>query len=145
MAVVHPLEVKKLLTSSGWTVYRICENEVFLAERVRENLIMEAHVSVLAGDPPRVRYLVRAQRSDFPSSSEKDERMFERARAMGAAGEAIGFHEVDAVVVPIRDPMEPNILLDTWFQVLYERETADEAALLDAVTGAMGVEKMAPR
>lgn len=145
MAVAHPLEIKKLLTSSGWTVYRIFENEVFLAERVRENLIMEAHVSVKAGAPCTVRYFVRAQRSDFPSSYETEERMFERARTMGEVGTSFGFREADAVVVPIRDPMDPSVVLDTWYQVIYEKEAEEEAPLLEAVSGAMGVEKLAPR
>ena len=86
-------DVKKLLTTSGYLVYRSGTDVVHLAERVRENLIMDASVSVVTEPQLRVRVTTRAQRTDFPSSHETQDSQFERARQMGAAAVQRGFRE----------------------------------------------------
>lgn len=138
-------EIKKLLTSEGWMVYRSTGDAVLLAERVRDNLIMEAYVSVQTGDSVRVRFATRAQRSDFPSSSETEESLLQRARKVGAPALSLGFDEVRTLVEPIPDPMDPDRHLDTWYQVVFEKAVDSNDTLLRAVGEAMGLEKVAPR
>ena len=138
-------EIKKLLTSEGWMVYRSMEDAVLLAERVRDNLIMEAYVSVEVGDAVRVRFATRAQRSDFPSSSETEDTLLKRARAMAHPALSLGFVEQRTLVEPIPDPMDPARHLDTWYQVIFEKSVDSNEALLRAVSEAMGLEKVAPR
>ncbi len=145
MSASSAAETKKLLTARGWMVYRTVGEAVLLAERVRDNLIMEAYVSVHVGDPVLVRFAARAQRADFPSSSETEASLLERARKMGEPALRWGFREQRTEVEAITDPMDPGRSLDTWYQVHFEKAVTTEEALLEAVEQAMGLEKIAPR
>lgn len=138
-------DVKKLLTAHGWVVYRSVGDAVLLAERVRDNLIMEAYVSVELRDSVRVRFATRAQRSDFPSSSETETTLLERARKMGEPALGLGFGELRTQVEPIPDPMDPGCNLDTWYQVIFEKPVDSDDAMLAAIAEAMSLEKVAPR
>jgi hypothetical protein len=137
--------IKKTLIDHGYLVYRTTANTVHLAELVRDNLMMDALVSVRAGHPRTVRVVVRAQRSDFPSKSDTEQRLFERARTQAASLVARGFQEVSQKVVDVPDPMDPSIVLDIWYQVALERATETDDDLTDALRAAVGVEKVAPR
>jgi hypothetical protein len=140
-----PSDIKHLLKTHGMVVYRTVGDTVTVAERVRDNLIMEAHVSVVTGPSLCVRFATRAQRSDFPSSSETEDSLLRRARAMGTPALPQGFSEVRTVVEPIPDPMDPSRHLDTWYQVLFEKPVETDDALIQAVRDAVSVEKVAPR
>lgn len=138
-------DVKRLLAHHGFMVYRTAGPSVLLAELVRDNLIMEAHVSVELEPSVRVRFLTRAQRSDFPSSSETESSLLERARRVGDRGVDLGFVEVGTRVEPIPDPMDPDNHLDTWYQVVFERGVEGEEELLRVVGEAIKLDKVAPR
>ena len=138
-------DVKKLLTTRGLMVYRTLGDSVLLAERVRDNLIMEAYVSVQLGDSVRVRFATRAQRSDFPSSSETEASLLARARKMGEPANAAGFQESHTSVENIPDPIDPEQHIDTWYQVFFEKPVDSDESLIAAVDHAMGLEKVAPR
>ncbi|MFW5738778.1 MAG: hypothetical protein ACOC1F_00285 [Myxococcota bacterium] len=138
-------EVKKLLTEHGWIVYRATRDAVALAERVRVNLIMEAYVEVRLDGSVRVRFTSRAQRSDFPSSSETDASLLQRARTIAQPALSLGFQEVETHVESISDPMDPGRNLDTWYQVRFENQVDSDQALLEAVQQAISFEKVAPR
>jgi hypothetical protein len=84
-------ELKRALVSAGFEVYRTQGAEVHLAERPRENLIMDAGVSVVVDGPLRVRMVTRAQKNDFPG--EDGERLTARARRQADAALARGFAE----------------------------------------------------
>jgi hypothetical protein len=137
-------EVKKLLTSSGYIVYRSGPDVVHLAERVRENLIMDANVSVVTEPQLRVRVITRAQRTDFPSSHETPESLFDRAREIGIAAMARGFREVAAEAVPQLDPGDPKRVLDVWYQVTFEGDIGAIEDLSATVAFALGMDKVVP-
>jgi hypothetical protein len=135
-----PNELKKQLTLAGLEVFRIQGSRVCLADRVRENLIMDSGVSAVVGDPLVVRFVVRAQASHFPGQTA--EKLFGMARKIAAESEARGYREVETAVVPIKDPGGGPGTLDTWYEVAYEVEV-QPAGLIDELKYALGVEKYA--
>lgn len=138
-------DLKKFLIDHGYIVYRTSEQSVHLAERVRENLIMDANVSVCSGPTLRVRFTTRAQRSDFPSSHETPAMMFERARRVAAGALSKGFRESGAEVAPQLDPVEPAQVLDVWYEVVFEKELMGPDNLQETLEYVLQVEKVAPR
>lgn len=136
-------ELKKALQRAGFEVYRTRGDDVQLAERPRENLIMDAGISVATGDPLRVRFVVRAQRADF--QGEDDAKLFDRARAMASAGVERGYLELTTSVRSMLDPGDPQHVLDTWFEVVFEKGSATLDEALDEVRFALTVEKAASR
>ena len=84
-----PSELKKTLVARGFEVYRTLGDQVVLADRVRDNLIMDSGVAVRPGDTMAVRFVVRVQQSDFPSAKAED--LYERARACAVALAGLGY------------------------------------------------------
>ncbi len=136
-------DIARMLVTAGFEVYQTVGNRVDLAERVRDNLLMEANVSVLVGSDLRVQFATRAQRCDFPSSYETADRLFERARSLGRR--VGGFMEAGTEVVQLTDPSDANRVLDTWYMVLFDRVAGDLAELEGIVRAAMAVEKVVAR
>lgn len=133
-----PIDLKKLLINAGFEIFRVQSDRVHLAERVRDNLIMDGGVCVVGGDELAVRVVIKTSRSGFPNES--DAQLFERTRSLGALAEARGYAEVDATVVPVRDPSGGPTPLDTWYEVTYQKKvSADE--LLAEVQDALALEK----
>src|SRR6478735_10387141 len=122
-----PAELKKTLVARGFEVYRTLGDQVVLADRVRENLILDSGVAARPGDALSVRFTVRAQGSDFQNASPDD--LFERARVWVKEACDRGYAEVATAVVPVRDPGDPSKTLDTWYEVLFERPVVDEDEL----------------
>ena len=54
-----PAELKKTLVARGFEVYRTLGDQVVLADRVRDNLIMDSGVAARSGDVLAVRFVVR--------------------------------------------------------------------------------------
>jgi hypothetical protein len=139
-----PQELKKLLVSDGLEVYRTVGERVILADRVRDNLIMDSGVSAVAGSSGlTARVIMRAQACDF--QGETPEKLFGHARALGAQCQAAGYAEVSTAVVPIHDPGDRSRVLDTWYEVAFEHDVADEAELLEALRTALTWVKVATR
>src|SRR6478609_8126323 len=88
-----PQQIKKALVASGFEVFRTLPEEVVLAERVRENLILDSGVRVapIDGDKLQVRLVLRAQKADFPNEDEAT--LFERVRKLAEPAVAKGFAE----------------------------------------------------
>jgi hypothetical protein len=135
-----PNELKKQLIAAGLEIFRVQGSRVHLADRVRENLIMDSGVSTFAGDPPVVRIVVRAQASHFPG--ETPDQLFVRARKVAESSTPRGYAEVESAVVPIRDPGGGPGTLDTWYEVSFERSVSKDE-LIDELRYALGVEKSA--
>ena len=55
MPAYTPQQLKKALVSAGFQVFRTLGEEIVLAERVRENLIMDSGVRLRASEPLEVR------------------------------------------------------------------------------------------
>jgi hypothetical protein len=135
-----PNELKKQLTLAGLEVFRVQGSRVCLADRVRENLIMDSGVSAVVGDPLVVRFVVRAQASHFPGQTA--DQLFGRARLLGASSQGRGYKEVETAVVPIKDPGGGPGTLDTWYEVAFELEVKPEG-VVEELKYALGVEKNA--
>ena len=134
-------ELKKALIGAGFEVYRTFPNRIVLADRVRDNLIMDSGVS--AGFEPTLtaRFVVRAMRSDF--LGEDDGALFNRARQLAGMATARGYSEAAAEVVPVPDPGDKTQTLDTWFEVAYERPVTSLEELFAELRQAMAMEKVA--
>lgn len=135
-----PAELKRSLRDAGLEIYRTRGDIVHLAERVRENLLMDSGVYARAS-ALTAGLTVRAQKADFHGDT--DEELFGRARALAASAAERGYVEASAVARDIHDPGDVSRTLDVWFEVTFERPVADEAALLDELRFALSVEKAA--
>ncbi len=143
-----PAEIKKALKDAGLEVYRTRGEVVHLAERVRENLLMDAGTFLRgAADGPdggrgaHVGFVVRAQRNDFPNDG--NEHLFERARHAAASAIARGYRETAVEVHQIKDPGDGERTLDTWCEVSFEIEVGDLDAAIAEARFALAIEKAA--
>jgi hypothetical protein len=125
-------EIKKALKEAGIEVYRTKGDVVYLADRVRENLLMDADTFVRGGvDVLRVGFIVRAQRNDFPN--EGDDHLFERARHAAASAASRGYRETAFEARKVLDPGDGERTLDVRCEVTFEKEAGD---LVDAIVEA---------
>lgn len=131
-------EIKQILVREGFVVHRTRPDAVHLAERVRENLIMEAGVAVVA-DPFVVRLTFRAEAASFPGASEAD--LFDRARELARPAIGRGYVEIDAKSSRVEDPSDESRTLTTRHEVTLERPLSDlDSAVTEARFG-LGVAK----
>ena len=142
MSSSTPSELKKLLLAEGFEVYRTLSDQIVLADRVRDNLIMDSGVAARIGDTPSVRFIVRAQASDFPADSTTE--IFDRARRMASDALAHGYHEVAANSVEVRDPGDSSQTLDVWHEVTFEKKLSNSTELVAELHYALALEKTAP-
>lgn len=117
---MSPLELKKALVAAGFEVYRTLGNEVILADRVRDNLIMDSGVRVRAGDTLQVKLVVGVRRGEFPG--EDDAKLFDRVRTLAGPAVQQGFVELSSTVAPMHDPADVTHTLDTVFEVTLGKE-----------------------
>jgi hypothetical protein len=143
MQQLMPLELKKALIAQGFEVYRTLPDRIALAERVRDNLLMDGNVAACTGEYLSVRFTTRAQQSAFPNDDEGT--LLGRARAQGELSLARGYVEVDCAIVPIYDPGDSSRTLDTWFEVTFAREVGTFDDLVHELRFALGLEKCANR
>ncbi len=136
---VTALELKKRLIASGFEVYRTIENRVLLAERVRDNLIMDSNVAAVAGDSYAARAAYRAQQVDFHGATEAE--LFAQARQAAADAVKRGYREVDKAIVPIVDPGDRTPTLDTGYEGTVEQQVTDFAELLAELRNLKGSRK----
>jgi hypothetical protein len=146
-------EIKKAIRAAGLEVYRTRGDMVCLADRVRENLLMDADTYIAPSAGPggealpeakpglRVGFVVRAQRNDFPSDGE--EHLFLRARQVAAAAVERGYLEVGAEVHKVLDPGNGERTLDTWCEVSFEKETGDLETAIAEARFVLAIEKAA--
>ena len=104
---------------------------------------MDSGVAVRPGDTMAVRFVVRAQASDFPSAKAED--LYERARDCVIEARGRGYAEVGVAEVPVRDPGDASSTLDTWYEVAFERSVAGEDELEQELRYALSLEKTVTR
>jgi hypothetical protein len=138
-----PSALKKALVAEGFEIYRSSSNQVTLADRVRDNLLMDSGVAVIQGERLAVRVILRAQSSNFPG--EPPDGLFGRARALSEELTGRGYQEVAADNVPVQDPSDRTRTLDTWYEVSYVREVNDDAELYAELRFALSLPKNAER
>lgn len=140
MPSLTPQELKKALSEAGFLVFRTMGDEILLAERVRENLIMDSGVRVRASEPLQVRVVLKAQRGDFPGEDEA--RLFERVRKLAQPALSGGFTEVNQSVVPVLDPGDAQRTLDIFYEIVLAKDATALDSALDGVRFALALERM---
>jgi len=133
-------QLKRALVDAGFIVFRTLADEVVVAERVRENLIMDSGVRLRNAPTLEVRVLLRIQRGNFPG--EDDTKLFARVRARAAPALASGFREVSHQTSHVTDPGDSTRMLDTFYEVLLGREAADLETALEGVRFAFTLDRM---
>ncbi|MFZ5895999.1 MAG: hypothetical protein ACOY0T_33390 [Myxococcota bacterium] len=133
--------MKKALQAEGFEIYRTTPTEVMLADRVRDNLLMDSAVAVRPGEEFVVSVIVRAQSSDFPGEGESA--LYTRARRCAEPVQQRGFRETKTQVVPVYDPGDRSRTLDTWYEVRFERNASDLSHAVTELRAAMALEKCA--
>ena len=134
-------QVKKALIEAGFEIFRTRGDEIVLAERPRENLILDSGVRVRTGASLEIRIVARAQKADFPN--DEDEHLFARARAAAARATAAGFIEVDASTMRVNDPGDASRTLDTFYEVTFAKAAATLPDAVTEVRFALSLEKRA--
>ena len=134
-------ELKQALREAGVEVYRTQGDAVFVAERPRENLIMDSGVRLYTD--LRVAFYARAEESSFPGESSQD--LHERVRRQLECAIEEGFTETRKFVTEVDAPSDESQVLDRWHQVQFERRTNTLAEAVAAVCTAVGFEKIAKR
>ena len=136
---VNPTEIRKALLAAGFELYRTQGNQVHVADRVRDNLIMDSGVSVSTA--LAVKFVVRSQRSDFPNDATA--MLFERARALAVFAVARGYVETGTMTSPMNDPADASRTLDTWYEITFEKAVTTLEEAMAEVGFALGIEKTA--
>jgi hypothetical protein len=136
-----PQQVKKALVDAGFEVFRARAEEIVLAERPRENLIMDSGVRLRVTEPLQVRVVLRAQKADFPNEDES--RLFERVRRLAGPALDDGFAEVSTSVIRIPDPGDEARTLDTFYEIVYAKDAETLDSAFDELKFALGLEKRA--
>jgi hypothetical protein len=133
--------IRTTLIEAGFEVFRTRGEEIVLAERPRENLIMDSGVRLRIGDGLEVRVVMRAQKADFPNEDEIF--LFERVRKLANSALPDGFSEVATAVTRVTDPGDDDRTLDTFYEITYAKKTAKLDDALVQLKFALGVEKRA--
>jgi hypothetical protein len=131
--------LKKALIDAGFEVFRTRGEEIILAERPRENLIMDSGVRLRAGEPLEVRVVLRAHKTDFPNEDEG--RLFERVRQLAAPALSDGYAEVSTAVTPVNDPGDEARTLDTFYEITYAQQATGVPDAVTKLKFALGLEK----
>ena len=131
--------VKRALVEAGFEVFRTRAEEIVLAERPRENLIMDSGVRLRLTSSLEVRVVLRAQKADFPN--EEEARLFERVRSLAGNAVAAGFAEVGTSITPVPDPGDAGRTLDTFYEITYAKPAAALSDALVELKFALGLEK----
>lgn len=139
--LVKPTQLKKLLVSAGFQVFRTLGSQVLLADRVRDNLVMDSGVAVVLSKELSIRVTMRAQASDYPRETEKE--LLARARELMASAAKDDYSEVETAVVPIPDPSEPSKELDTYYEVTFEKRGIDADSLPAELRRLLGLKRLA--
>jgi hypothetical protein len=134
-------ELKKALIQAGFEVYRARGDEVRLAERPRENLIMDSGISLSVSQPFRVRFVVRAQQNDFRGETEAQ--LYQRARSLSEKAVENGYAEASLLSRPMLDPGDPNHVLDIWYEVIFEKQVESFEDAVSELRFALTIEKAA--
>jgi hypothetical protein len=135
-----PQQIKQTIVAAGFEVYRTTGQEVIVADRVRDNLILDSGVRVRAGDPMEIHIIMGLRRGQYPNES--DDQVFERLRHLAAPAVTRGFLEKQAAAAPVNDPADASRTLDTFFELRLVMN-ADEPAMLELVRFALGVAQTA--
>ncbi len=136
-----PQQLKKALLASGFEVFRTLPTEVVLAERVRENLILDSGVRIAPLDSGalQVRLVLRAQKADFPNDD--DASLFDRIRKLAEAAVEKGFLETSTGVRAVSDPGDASRTIDTFYEIFLSLDVATVEDAVPVLKVALALEK----
>lgn len=136
-------ELKRTLVAAGLEIYRTRPDAVHLAERPRDNQILDAGISVRPALPDgsfEVRVVMRCQRSDF--LREPAEELYEKVRELARANVATrGFHEMETREQRMPDPGDKSKTLDIWYEVVFGKTFTTTQDAIDDAKYALSLEK----
>ena len=98
-------DIKKALRAAGIEVYRTSRGVVHVADRVRDNLIMDAGIRIDA-ERGVVAFYVRTRQNDFPG--DEGEALHNRARVLAEPAAGRGFTEARTLVSDVTDVSSPE-------------------------------------
>ncbi len=135
-----PQELKKALISAGHEVFRTLGQEIVLADRARENLVLDSGVRVRVHDDGgfEVRVILGMRKSLHPTDAESV--LYDRIRELAKDLSSDGFIEAHAAPRSIPDPADAAKTLDTFCEVIFTKRVdsldapAIRLALLTAKT-----------
>lgn len=130
MSAPDPADLKRRLRNEGFEIYRTLEGRVILAERIRDNLIMDSGVAAGSGlgDLLTVFVTIRTQLSHYPGSNA--EAVLDQARQLAQPFEGRGYGAGEPTSRHIQDPSHPERTLDTVFEIPLQRALAGLDELL---------------
>jgi hypothetical protein len=136
-------DLKRSLMAAGLEIYRTRPDAVHLAERPRDNQILDAGISIRpSGDEGamEVRVVMRCQRSDFPR--EEAEKLYERVRELARSDLAsLGYAEIESHEQHMLDPGDKTKTLDTWYELVFSRVLPTIDGAIDDAKYALKLEK----
>jgi hypothetical protein len=140
---VSPQELKKALVSAGFEVYRTKSDEIMLADRVRDNLILDSGVRISANEAHeiRVNLVMGIRHTQHPG--ENEQALFERVRNLATPLIAAGFAEMGTGQNPVTDPSDATKTLDIFFEVTFGKNEANFDAALPSLKIALEIAKTA--
>lgn len=141
MTAPDPAELKRKLRAEGFEIYRTVAERILLAERIRDNLIMDSGVAADLGSSSdagsiSVQVIVRAQASHFPGANEAQ--MKDHARQLAATFVDSGYTEVEVIETPVPDPSDPSKSLDTSHEIRLKRPVENLDGLFAELREALG-------
>lgn len=142
MTIQETAELKRKLRAEGFEIYRTQAGHIQLAERVRDNLIMDSGIAVelqTDGEPTGVLVTVRAQASHFPGAD--DTTLRAEARKLAAPYLEIGYSEEESSMRPVPDPSDPAHSLDTSHEVRIRRAVSSEEDLWAELHAALALKR----
>jgi hypothetical protein len=136
-------DLKRQLIAAGLEIYRTRPDAVHLAERPRDNQILDAGISVRPAPPEgsyEVRVVMRAQRADFPRDGA--EALYQRVREI-AADDFVGngFVEIETREQKMLDPGDKNKTLDVWYELVFSRVLPDFDSAVAEVKRVLPIDK----
>ena len=131
---IEAADLKKRLRAEGFEIYRTLTDRVILAERVRDNLIMDSGVA--AGTELSVQIVVRAQASHFPGATA--DAVLAKAQGLAEPFAARGYAKGETATSQLKDPSDPNRSLDTSFEISLSRTSDSVEALFTELRAALG-------
>jgi len=114
-----------------------------LADRVRDNLILDSGVRISANgaDEVRVNLIMGIRHTQYPG--EDEQALFERVRSLAGPLLESGFAEMGTGQSPVTDPSDATKTLDIFFDVTFGKNEASFEAALPALKVALEVAKTA--
>lgn len=129
-------DLKRLVRNAGYQVYGTQGQKVQLAERVRDNLILDSGICVSL-DPLSIIVTVRAQMIHF--SGQPVERAREFADELSAAFLPLGYTRESSETVVIPDPNHEGAILETVCEVELHKNVASPDSIASEIQLALNL------